>query len=515
MAKFAAKGHLGFDSFDYLYLGQRVLAITSKIKTDLFSLEKLVFLAVLSFPLIILLLLAFEAYIALGIFLGALFIILIVQNYRYGLYFIVIGLPLFQSLTLKSDAATSVGLNIQYVIIPIVLVSWLSERISDKNLAAIRLPFLSLFSLFVLVLFLSLVNQLDINAPHLLRQGFLNIIALVNYLVLFYIIVNEDWDHQDLQKILWGFLIVAFLTAVIGIVQYFAAETNLVTGGLRATSTFKSYLRTNTKNNPNAFGTFMAFMAVAALWLWNIADRKHRKFILMLTSAIIFSLLLSFSRSSLLALIFAFLAYTFVRNKKAFVITMVISVLGLIALYFEPTTHRRIQSIFAVISDRRVVNMFLHINPWSLDWSYVEYYGIQGYNSDIISAAFRIWAWIQGVQLTIAHPVLGVGYHMNRAYSPWPTAENLYLDISCMTGLAGLSLFLIMQYHFLKDGFRLLRNPMLTHIGMFWLNILAVVFIVSLTGSILFHGKLLGIFWILAGVFYNVKQREDNYLHQS
>jgi|GEM_PF-2380779 len=492
-----------------------MLEISSKIKSELFSLEKLIFLTVISFPVIVLLLLSFEAYIALGVLLGALFLILIIQNYRFGLYFVMVGLPLFQSLALKSDAATTMGLNFQYVLIPIVFVSWLSEKISNKQLAAIRLPFLSLFSLYVIVLLLSLINQMDIGAPHLLKQGFVNIIALVNYLVLFYIIVNEDWDHQHLQKILWGFLIVAFLTAVIGLLQYFTAETNLATGGLRATSTFKSYLRTNTKNNPNAFGTYMAFMTVAGLWLWNIVDRKHRKYILILTGAVIFSLLLSFSRSSLLAVIFALLCYTFVRNKKAFLITMAISVVGLIALYFEPTTQRRIQSIFAVISDRQVINMFLNINPWTLDWSYVEYYGIQGYNSDIISGAFRIWAWIQGVQLTIAHPILGVGYHMNLAYSPWPTAENLYLDIACMTGLAGLSLFLIMQYYFLRDGFRFLRNPKLTHIGMFWLNILAIVFIVSLTGSILFHGKLLGIFWIIAGVFYNVKQREDNYLHQS
>lgn len=489
-------------------------AISSKINGKVFSLEALAFLATVSFPVIAILLLGIEQYIALGVLAGILFVILIIHNYRFGLHFVIIGLPLFQSLTLKSDAATSMGLNFQYVLIPIVFVAWLAEKISNRQLTTIRLPFLSLFSLFVIVLFLSLLNQMDIPARHLLRHGFVNVIALVNYLVLFYIIVNEDWDQRELQKILWGFLIVAFLTAAIAIVQYFTAEVNLVTGGLRATSTFKSFFRTDTKNNANAFGTYMAFMAATALWLWNFADRKHRKYILLITGSIIFALLLSFSRSSLLALLFALLGYTFIRNKRAFVITMVVSVAGLIALYFEPTTHRRIQSIFAVISDRRVVNMFLNINPWSLDWSYVEYYGIQGYNSDIISAAFRIWAWIQGVQLTVAHPVLGVGYHMNLAYSPWPTAENLYLDIACMTGLTGLSLFLIMQYHFLKDGFRLFRNPRLTHIGMFWLNILAIVFIVSLTGSILFNGKLLGIFWILAGVFYNVKQREDNYLYQ-
>ena len=490
-----------------------MLEISSKIKSELFSPEKLIFLAAISFPLIMFLLLSFEAYLAIVALLGILFLILIIQNYRFGLYFIIIGLPLFQSLTLKSDAATAMGLNFQYVLIPIVFISWLSEKISNKQLAAIRLPFLSLFSFFVIVLVFSLINQMDTNAPYLLRQGFVNVIALVNYLVLFYIIVNEDWDHQHLQKILWGFLIVAFLSAVIGLLQYFTAETNLATGGLRATSTFKSYLRTDTKNNPNAFGTYMAFMVVIGLWLWNIVNRKHRKHILILTGAVIFSLLLSFSRSSLIALILALLCYTFVRNKKAFVATIIVTVVGLIALYFEPTTHRRIQSIFAVISDRQVINMFLNINPWTLDWSYVEFYGIQGYNSDIISGAFRIWAWIQGVQLTMAHPILGVGYHMNLAYSPWPTAENLYLDIACMTGLAGLSLFLIMQYYFLKDGFRLLRNPKLTHVGMFWLNILAIVFIVSLTGSILFSGKLLGIFWILAGVFYNVKQQEDDHLH--
>lgn len=490
-----------------------MLAIRSKIKIDFVSIEKLIFLAAISFPLIVLLLISHEAYLPLAILLGVLFIILIVQNYRYGLYFIVIGLPLFQSVSTRSDAATSTGINLQFILIPVVFVSWLTEKISNKELHRLTFPLFSLLSLFVVVLIATVVNQMDVVSHLLIRHGFIQIYGLINYLVLFYIIVNEKLDKEAIQKLLWGFFIVAFITAVIGIVQYFTSYVG-PEGGLRATSTFKSFLRTDTRNNANAFGAYLAMMIALSLFIWNTTNKKNRKMVALFVAAIFFCLILTLSRSSLLAAIFSLLCYTFFRNKRAFVMTLIVSAISLVGLYFEPTFHRRIESIFTLISDTRVIKLFIDVNPRSLDWSYVEYYGVQGYHSDIISGAFRIWAWINGIQLTIAHPLLGVGYHMNRAYSPWPTAENLYLDVACMTGLIGLSLFIALQVVFLKDALRVLRIPHLTHFGMLWLNILAVVFVVSLTGSILFNGKLLGIFWILAGLFYHVKQQENHYLYK-
>ena len=127
--------------------------------------------------------------------------------------------------------------------------------------------------------------------------------------------------------------------------------------------------------------------------------------------------------------------------------------------------------------------------------------------------AFRIWAWIQSIHLFVANPIFGIGYHMTLAHSPWPTAENLYLDIASMTGLFGFTLFMIIQIKFLRDGFQMLKSIKLKNFGMFWLNILVVIFISGLTGSILFHTKVMGIFWSIAGLIYNVKLKENNLFH--
>jgi hypothetical protein len=490
-----------------------MLAINFKLKWDNFSPEKLFLGLSILLPMLFLVLLSSEQYIGIAALLVVIFLILIIQNYQYGLYFIVIGLPLFQSISTKSDAATSTGIHLQYILIPVVFVAWFSEKLAKKELPSIRLPYFGLMILFTTAMVFSILNQVDVVGSQLWRQAAINIYAFVNYLLLFYILINEKFSDEQINKLLWSLLIVAFLTAVIGIFQYFTMYTG-PGSGFRATSTFGSFLRTDTKNNPNAFGTYLAFVTVLALWVWNITKKKNRFYLIVMITAFVVALLLSMSRSSLLALIFSILCYTFYKNKRIFLITMFISMAGVIVLYFEPAFQRRIQSIFAIISDKRVINLFLNINPQTLDWSYVEYFGIQGYNSDIISGAFRIWAWIQGIQLFVAHPFLGIGYGLNLAFSPWPTSENLYLDFACMTGLVGFSFFLVIQYFFIRDGFRLLRIPKLTHIGMFWLNVLAILFIVSLTGSILFNGKLLGIFWILAGVFYNVKQKKNDSLSQ-
>jgi len=491
-----------------------VSSIITRIKINELFPERLILAGFISLPIVMLVLIAAEKYLGIAAILVIFFLVIIIQNYKYGLYFIVIGLPLFQSISTQSDAATSTGINLQYVLIPVVFVAWLSEKLTKKKLAEIRLPFLSLFTLFVGALAISIIHQMDVVSISHIKHGIIQIYALVNYLVLFYILVNEELEQKDIQRILWGFLIVAFFASLLGIYQYFTISADQRTG-MRVTSIFGSLLRTDTKSNPNDFGTYLAFMIMVAIWVWNMTKEKREKiFIGIIVAAAFGALLLSFSRSSLLATIFAVLFYTSYRSKKALLITIFVVIFGLVALYFEPRFQSRINSIFQILSDKRIINIFLNINPQNLDWGYIEYYGIQGYGSDIISGAFRIWAWIQGVQLFWAHPFLGVGYHLTLAYSPWPTAENLYLDFASMTGIVGLTLFIIIQVNFLKDGFKLLKSPRHTHIGMFWLNILAVVFFVSLTGSILFGGKLLGIFFIITALFYNVKYKQNDHIYQ-
>ena len=488
-------------------------AITTRIKSSK-ALEKFILAAFVMMPIVMLVLIAAEKYLGIAVIFVIAFIILIIHNYKYGLYFIVVGLPLFQSISTRSDAATTTGINLQYVLIPIVFVAWLSERLTRKTLSGIKLPFLSIFFLFVGALAISIVHQLDVVSAQHIKHGIIQIYALVNYLVLFYMIINEELAGKEIQRILWGFLIVTFIASIIGIYQYFTIDVDQRTG-MRITSIFGSIFRTDTKSNPNDFGTYLAFMIMVAIFVWNTTTTRKNRIIIGIIIGVAFcALLLSFSRSSLLAAIFSILCYTFYRNKRAFFVTILVVILGLISLYFEPRFQSRINSIYQILTDKRIMNIFLAINPQNLDWGYVEYYGIQGYGSDIISGAFRIWAWIQGVQMFWAHPFLGIGYHLTLAYSPWPTAENLYLDFASMTGVVGLSLFLIIQFIFLRDGFKLLKSPQHTHLGMLWLNILAVVFFVSLTGSILFGGKLQGIFWILTGLFYNAKFKEDNRFYQ-
>jgi len=491
-----------------------VLAVSDKLKILQPTLEKSLLAAFLLAPLLLLALISREKYLGIAALSVVALLIVIIQNYRYGLYFLIIGLPIFQSVAARSDAATSTGINLQYILIPAVFVAWLSEKMTKKELAGLKFPHFSILLVFVIALLLSIINQMDVVTIGHIRHGIIQLYALLNYLILFYIIVNEDLNEKRLNKIFWGFLIVALLTAVVGIYQYFTIkpdQKNIV----RVTSLFGSILRSDTKNNPNDFGTYLGFMIMVGLMMWRLAEKKKRLMLAVIISLTFVTLIFTFSRSSLLATVFAVLFFTYHRSKKAFVITIVAVIFGMMLLYFDPRFQSRLHSIYAIITNKRIINIFLHINPQNLDWEYIEYYGIQGYGSDIISGAFRIWAWFQGMHLFLTHPFFGIGYHLTLAFSPWPTAENLYLDFASMTGLFGFSIFLALQIIFLKDGFKMLRSEKYNHIGMFWLSILAVSFVASLTGSVLFSGKLLGIFWILGGLFYNVKQRQENHnLHQ-
>ena len=486
-----------------------MFAISDRIKqVNNGFVEKLLLGLSIIFAIIVLGLFSAQHYIGIALILVTIFLLLIIHNYKYGLYFIVICLPLFQSVSMKHDSASATGINLQYILIPVLFFSWILEKITKKELSKIKLPYLYLFLTFLGVLAFTIVNQMDIVAGKMVIKGFIQVYSLANYIILFYIIVNEKLETNDIKNILSGFLFVALIAAFIGIYQYFRIDMD-DRGGLRVTSIFGSLFREDTKMNPNAFGTYLVFMLAITLFFWNTIKSKYRYNLIILTVILFCALILSFSRSSLLALLFVIFCYTYYHSKKAFLITVLIAIIGLIALFFEPTFQDRFGSIITIITNKSVVNMFLQINPQTLDWSYVEYYGIGGYNSNVISGAFRIWAWFQGFFLFQSHPFLGIGYHLTMAFSPWPTSENLYLDMISMTGICGFSLFIMIQVVFIRDGFRLLKLSKFSHSGMLWLTILATVFFVSLTGSILFDGKLLGIFFIIAGVFYNIKLKVD------
>jgi hypothetical protein len=442
------------------------------------------------------------------------FIAWVLHRYDAGLYLVVFGLPLFQSIAFTEGKASSIGLNFQYLLIPVVFISWITAKIYYGELASMRFPRLLPIGAWIAILFLSIFNQSDVVSPALIQHGLFQIFALLNYIVLFYMLINEPLESHRLFRIFWILLAIAVAASAIGIVQYLHTASD-PQNTVRVASTFTSVMRKNVKNNPNAFGTYIAWMIMLPLVLWPVCRARRRWMLVASIPVLLFSLLLTFSRSSLLAVVFAVLITVFKKRKRLASLFILLSIVCLVGLSFEPAFHRRMGSIVTVMTDKTLIHEFTRINPQTLDWSYVGYFGMSGYNSDIVSAAFRVWTWIEGLRVFTCHPMLGTGYHLLSAFSYWPTAENLFIDFLAMTGLLGFGSFIIVQILFVRDGLDLMRrSPIFSNLALFWLVVLTVLFFVSLTGSIWFNGKLLGMYWVLGGLFYNAREQTRHSVRQ-
>lgn len=256
---------------------------------------------------------------------------------------------------------------------------------------------------------------------------------LLNYLVLFFLVINFFNSKNRLHLLAWIVVVCAAVFSVVGLLYYY-----VILGSPIMEIRFGGLLADNrhvwTELPVNVIGTLSITAILFCCYFYQRACRFGCRFFLILSASVIFvATILTQSRGTLAAVVVAGIALLFIKKKKLLPVFLAVIVLVIV---FSPFKNR-----------------------------------IDTHN---LSARFKINYVV--LEVIKDHPILGIGFGM-RTFN-----ENLdikdyvsrvpdqfqpeiidcphswLLDMTVRIGIIGLALFLLIIFVFLRMSWRIIRH---------------------------------------------------------
>jgi hypothetical protein len=408
-------------------------------------------------------------------------------------------IPFSQPLPLALGGKT-IGFMPEYILLPIMGLFLLIEKVRHNKYELLHTGLIIPYTLFLFVSGVSLAFTGS-------EIGFSKIIPgigtfyILSIALIVFICLNEYIKSEN-QSVDITFVLLAssILVSLYGIFEY---TINLSITNYRIRSFFVTLLWEEGGSNPNSLGTYLMIIILLGIGIRKEYHGRRKSMINFSLLLNFIALVLSGSRSSLLATLIGGFVLGVRRDKR--ILLAAIPLIGGITYVIStiPRAWDRLTSIISILSDRQVINFFLHVDPNKLDWDRIGFFGLSGYNIDIIAGANRFATWVTSIKVFSGHPVLGVGFQMSKEYVGFETAENLWLDIAIMTGAVGMFFFLWWVFRIVKisraDKYNTV-SPFTDSFGESYRIILLGIFITTLTGSVMFVLKLVILFWVLTSL---------------
>ena len=403
------------------------LSISNNVKKD-----KLIWLGLLAFQVIVILLYALE----LSLFLIPPTLVILffffISDFRYCLYWFIF------SLFLGVGLFPGWGIKVADFILGILILSYLAKGALGGKISLLKTPFDKTILTFLSVLAISLVNPVDLSI------GFVNFFRHVQLFLLFYVLQSE-LEGGEVKKFLQFFLFMSVIHSIYNLSLFVWHAGKIRAFGFA--------------------GVPFADMLVASLiisysfFLFQSNDQKR------LIYAMVFFILLGalFATQTRGALISFFLSYIFVSiialkkrgimnslivYRNFWIVTiLLVAILFIVSLSFQPLVA-------------------------SLSHRYYSLYQLPTTGAqETIGLRFFLWdaAW----KAFLTHPFLGIGIGQFRAvqliipslrFSPLfqdvigLDTHNIILSYLSETGLLGLSILLYFMLSYLKFGWGSYKN---------------------------------------------------------
>lgn len=283
-----------------------------------------------------------------------------------------------------------------------IIVHYLIFRRRERLVAAAQNWWLGLFVLAVLASGFVAVSP---------RRTLAGIMRLARVLMLYPIVINVVKSERDLRQVIWAYLLSGLICTLYGIITYHFAP-HLIDAEGRISGTM---------DDPNEFAAAMLTRIPLALELFLLDKRRWPRAILaLIAGASVYGIVLSGSRSGLLALAVAFLFFVSNRKRKVWTLAIAIAVMALAFVAMPSQSRER-----------------MGLEP-----------ATQG---TALASINRRWTYqVLGMQLFQKHPVLGIGldgfaaaygrsvYRFLQDTHVERVAHNTYLEIAVGVGLVGL-----------------------------------------------------------------------------
>lgn len=298
------------------------------------------------------------------------------------------------------------------------------------------------------------------------KTGFFYVLKYIEYFIVFFMIANYLDNMDQVKRFVYCLLLTCFITSVIGLLQ--------IPAGGRVSAPFEGQ-----SGEPNTFGGYLIFIgALAAGLLIHIEDRKVKRLLVVLLTAIVPPLLFTQSRSSYLAVVPTVFVLGFMTERKAFSITMIVVALLLSPLFMPSQVKERILYTF---QQREHPGQQVTIGGVRLD----------------TSTSARINSWKSAVGDWAKRPLFGYGV------TGYAFVDAQFPRVLVETGMFGLAAFLYLLYYL----FRLAKSTLDT-VKTPYASGITVGFLAGYIG-LLFHAigantfvivRIMEPFWFVAGI---------------
>ncbi len=365
------------------------------------------------------------------------------------------------------------------VFMGLLIISFMAKKILKRERVfcstQVNMPLLFLF----IVTCLSVFNSID------LRDSFKGgILRLLQYILIFFIMVEELQDKRHIKKVVFSMCLGVILASFDSIWQvmtgydFIRGYRPVINIGLvRATASFK---------DPNTLGIYLSAIVPLICGLTFYYFKGINKAVIWLIALLgLAAALLTYSRPTLLAIYASLFVLGWVKRDKTLVAVLVI---GLLAAPFVAPKP---------------------VKDWARE---VGYNPLRFMCNDDRIAAYR-----NSLNMIKAHPLIGVGINTfmknYKQYKQYPeyrnvvTADYLYahnnfLHLAAEIGLIGLGVFIWLLYRLFRECAKIykhLDDNFLKLISLSLTGCLIAFLVNGLTESSLYYSRVAVIFWYLTG----------------
>lgn len=240
------------------------------------------------------------------------------------------------------------------------------------------------------------------------------------------------------RRVMWVMILVGFFLGTLTVFQYFSGTFDKVYGGFAVSMQHQivggidDYRATGPVGDPNFFAEIMVVLAPIALERFFHEKKALLRGAALWTFAVsVLSVIFSYSRGGLIALVFGLLVFFLYYPPKKFQIPVTIIALAVFILFLPPYYMERLSTLTEIF----------HMGPTTR----VEERSLQGRLSENLTA----------LEMIKTHPLFGVGLNSFSYLFPQYSkklglalvatereAHNLYLEVAAETGIVGFSVFL-------------------------------------------------------------------------
>lgn len=437
---------------------------------------------------------------ALGLAAGLIFIVVVAKRIEVLIIFLILVTP-FQS-KLPQSLNIGGGINAINILVFLVILLWLLHKVNGRFEQIRNNPMTWVFLAFYLMIFWGIIRSV-----HWMGWGIIPISLnpakrWILPTFLFFPIAVSNFDEKKIRLIILAIAAVVFLMAFQSLRDFHSVGFGHYSDSARLGGPFGA----GGENDLAAFFVYYApLLAAAAFFDRKIIDKFVYYGVVFLS---IVTILFTYSRGAYLGGTAALL-FLGVTKKRGLLFLGIILALTY-RLWIPSAVTERVEMTEKHMIVEQPGEIILP--PSAIENNFEK------------STALRITIWKGALKMIQEYPIRGFGFRM---FEPFMTnyaqiayhmdTHNMYLRTAVEHGLPGLGVFLllwIVPFIAAARFYKIAKLPVSRGVSLGLMAGIIGIAVVNLWGSRFFREELVGLYWVVLGIFYRLKAIEKDHESQ-